>query len=128
MGERKEEIKEAAELYAWKQYKDPLLKKRDIATFIAGAEYALTEQQNPWRSIAKDGDPKKDMLALVLMDCIYYVCEYLHKENEWWVCDGYIAGYSPQGKPLYSAKTKLCTGDVERITRYMEIANEPKDE
>lgn len=121
MSERKEEIIVAS----WQQYGKGSNK---CLQFQKGAEWSDENPKNPWRSIVKDGAPKKDMLALVLMDYIYYVCEYLHKENEWWVCDGYIAGYSPQGKPLYSAKTKLCTGDVERITRYMEIANEPKDE
>ena len=96
--------------------------------FVEGAEWSDRNPQNPWRSMTTDGEPERSMFVLANLGFNYIVCEYKADVKEWWQCDGYIAGYSPEHKPLFSAKTKLTPKEVELIINYMEIPNEPNED
>jgi len=98
------------------------------AGFVEGAEWSDRNPQNPWRSMTTDGEPERSMFVLANLGFNYIVCEYKADVKEWWQCDGYIAGYSPERKPLFSAKTKLTPKEVELIINYMEIPNEPNED
>ncbi|MBR1525230.1 MAG: hypothetical protein IJ640_01035 [Prevotella sp.] len=96
--------------------------------FVEGAEWSDRHPQNPWRVKEKDGDPDNSIQALVNLDGVYLVCDYDKDKNEWWLCDGYISGYAPNGRPLYSSKTKLKPNEVAAIRTYMQLPNEPKED
>lgn len=119
---------EKAQLYAWQHYQKAVQKGRDIDTFLAGCRCADEHKLTPWRSMTTDGEPERSMFVLANLGFNYIVCEYKADVKEWWQCDGYIAGYSPEHKPLFSAKTKLTPKEVELIINYMEIPNEPNED
>ncbi len=125
MSKRDDELLEEAKLYAWRQYMNAELNGRDISTFLAGCRCADERVLKPWRNLFIDGNPEYSMLVLANLGFNYIVCEYKADTKEWWQCDGYIAGYSPEHKPLFSAKTKLTPKEVELIINYMEIPTEP---
>lgn len=93
--------------------------------YEAGWEAADEHPANPWHVKETDGDPEKSMHVLVNLDGVYLACDYDKDKSEWWCCDGYISGYAPDGRPLYSSKTKLNEREVAAIRTYMQLPNEP---
>lgn len=125
MSKRDDERKEMAKSYAREVCSSPCDLVAAAQDYEAGAKWADEHPSNPWRNLFIDGNPECSMFVLANLGFNYIVCEYKADTKEWWQCDGYIAGYSPEHKPLFSAKTKLTPKEVELIINYMEITTEP---
>lgn len=125
MSKRDDERKEMAKSYAREVCSSPCDLVAAAQDYEAGAKWADEHPSNPWRNLFIDGHPECSMFVLANLGFNYIVCEYKADTKEWWQCDGYIAGYSPEHKPLFSAKTKLTSKEVELIINYMEIPTEP---